>query len=62
MNLWTDFEAVFLSDSDKNKIPLDPKSSNHKETANKSISFKHYLIISVAGNFDAGFSDFHINH
>lgn len=62
MNVLTDFEAVFPSDSDKNKIPLDPRSFNHKETANKYISFKHYLIVSVAGNFDAGFSDFHINY
>lgn len=43
-------------------MPLDPKSSNHKEAAHKCISYKHYLIISVAGDFDAGFSDFHINH
>lgn len=62
MHLSSEFEAVFPSGSEENKIPLDLRSSNHKETVNKYISFKHYLIVSVAGNFDAGFSDFHINH
>lgn len=44
------------------KIPLDPRYSNHKETVHKCMYYKHYLIVSVARYFDAGFSDFHINH
>lgn len=46
----------------KIKIPLDPRYSNHKATAHKCMFCKHYLIISVARYFDAGFSDFHVNH
>lgn len=57
--LWRHFSLVVVN---KVKIPLDPRYSNHKDIVHKCMYYKQYLIVSVARNFDAGFSDFHINH
>ena len=40
-------------------VPIKFRTTSKKKKKNHSNS---YLIVSVAGNFDAGFPNFHINH